>query len=262
MTLTETRGYVTVAHGQLHYRRYPGNVDRPTLVLLHQSPSSSLSYRPLVAALDGAFACVAFDTPGFGMSDPLPTGAPLQPYGNAIREGIEGLGLGRCHLFGHHTGAGIAIQLAHDHPEAVVKLCLSGPPLLPEASRQRIMAASQPMVLAADGSHLTTVWDRHLFYVGDGPLDLVHQETVQNLMAARPHEAYAAMLATDFIDLLGRVTIETLVTAGEGDTLIDGVAQAHAALPNSTMQVVPDAGLHLLEDAPGALSAMLIEFYG
>ena len=64
------RAYAEVAGIQLHYR-YAGAREFPALLLLHQSPSSSAMYAPLMAQLADRFFLVAPDTPGFGGSDPL-----------------------------------------------------------------------------------------------------------------------------------------------------------------------------------------------
>lgn len=219
-----------------------------------------MSFDALATALDGAFECVAFDSPGFGMSDPVPSGSTFAAYGDAIFEAIAGLSLGRCHVFGHHTGAGVAIQLAHDHPESVDRLCLSGPPLLADPVRNRLGAAARPVVVEADGRHLLALWNRHRFYAPNGPDWLVHRETVQNLLAPHAHETYSVVLTTDFVKMLERIKARTLVTAGAGDTLIDGISRAHAALADSEMAVIEGAGIHLLDDAPDALAALLVKF--
>jgi pimeloyl-ACP methyl ester carboxylesterase len=44
------RAYTTCRYGQMHYRE-AGPADGPVLVLLHQNPSSSWEYEPLIAAL-------------------------------------------------------------------------------------------------------------------------------------------------------------------------------------------------------------------
>ena len=66
------RGYLELPWGQVHYRR-AGDPSAPPLVLLHQSPLSSATFEPALAALAarGVYA-VAVDTPGFGMSDAAP----------------------------------------------------------------------------------------------------------------------------------------------------------------------------------------------
>ncbi|MFT6957791.1 MAG: haloalkane dehalogenase, partial [Halieaceae bacterium] len=64
------RGYVTVSGLRMHYRS-AGALSSPTLLCLHQSPSSSAMYEPLMRLLADEYHLLAPDTPGFGDSDAL-----------------------------------------------------------------------------------------------------------------------------------------------------------------------------------------------
>ena len=67
------RAYIDLPSGQLHYREIG---EGEPLLLLHQTPSSSLQWEaayPLLAA--AGMRVIAPDTPGYGMSDP-PAGTP------------------------------------------------------------------------------------------------------------------------------------------------------------------------------------------
>ena len=63
------RGYVVAAGRLVHYRRAGSG---PPVVLLHDSPRSSVLHLPLLRTLSDAFTVYALDTPGYGLSDPLP----------------------------------------------------------------------------------------------------------------------------------------------------------------------------------------------
>src|SRR5690606_14891693 len=67
-----TRHFAYTQDGRrIHYRRAGSG---PPLVLLHASPSSSRVQIPLLRAWADDFTVIALDTPGFGLSDPLPGG--------------------------------------------------------------------------------------------------------------------------------------------------------------------------------------------
>ena len=71
------RHYLDYALGQLHYRRAEpaaGLPRRRPVVCLHQTPTSSLEFEPLMRELAGDRVVVALDTPGYGGSD-----GPSQP---------------------------------------------------------------------------------------------------------------------------------------------------------------------------------------
>ena len=85
------RNYVTLETGCLHYRE-AGDRALPTVLLLHQSPSSSVMYEPLMRALLNEFHLLAPDTPGFGGSDSLPGNigeTTIADYANAIHDLAE-----------------------------------------------------------------------------------------------------------------------------------------------------------------------------
>ncbi len=77
------RHYVTVGRRQQHYRRCGSG---PAVVLLHESPRSSVALLPLIELGDG-LTIFALDTPGYGGSDPpltrpeiatMPTRSPIR----------------------------------------------------------------------------------------------------------------------------------------------------------------------------------------
>lgn len=67
------RRYAHINGRAVHYRRAGSG---PPIVLVHASPQSSLSLTPLIKFLAPRFTVFAFDTPGFGFSDPLPKKNP------------------------------------------------------------------------------------------------------------------------------------------------------------------------------------------
>lgn len=200
-------------------------------------------YEPLFAELGDAFWCFAPDTPGFGGTPAPPETATVKYYADALHEALKAVGIERCWMFGHHTGASIAVQMLEDHPELALKLVLSGPPFLsPEQQEERI-AAVQPPVLAKDGSHLSEVWERTLAKEPDMPLALAHREAVLNLHAGeRWHEAYLAVFSHDLAGQLPQVLCPMLLIAGEWDKLLPCLDAAIEAVPAARRIVVPGVG--------------------
>ena len=140
------RGYVDGRYGQIHYRHaaVPGASRRP-LVLLHQTPASSFEYEPLIAAMATDRHVVAFDTPGYGMSDAPPAALSMTAYAECLVDAAAHLNLTcdtGCDVFGVHTGALLAIEFALAAPVAVRHVVCSGIPLRSAAERaDRLQAA-------------------------------------------------------------------------------------------------------------------------
>ena len=83
MTVTRAgrvrRGYLDFDDGQLHYREArpaAGAPPRTPIVCLHQTPTSSLEFEPLMREFATDRVVVALDTPGYGGSD-----GPGEPRG-------------------------------------------------------------------------------------------------------------------------------------------------------------------------------------
>lgn len=128
------RGYVDGRHGQMHFRHAaaPGVVLRRPLVLLHQTPASSLEYEPLIALMATDRHVVAFDTPGYGLSDAPPAPLSMAGYAACFVEAAEALalmGAQGCDVFGVHTGTLLAIEFALAAPAAVRHIVCSGIPM-------------------------------------------------------------------------------------------------------------------------------------
>lgn len=108
------KGFVTVPHGQVHFR-YGGR--GPVVVMLHDSPRSSVLHAPNIEWLGEHCTVIALDTPGYGNSTPLPQPQPEIPdFAAALAATLTAMGIDRCALYGFHTGSKIALQFAVDHP--------------------------------------------------------------------------------------------------------------------------------------------------
>lgn len=256
------KGYVSTADGQIHYRmagrREPG---RPALVLLHQTASSSAMYSRLLELLEGAFFCFAPDTPGFGGTDALPEVGSIGGYARALLGAIDRMELDRFFLFGHHSGASIATEIAATHPERVTRLVLGGPPLLTRAQLESLVPTVCPVEIDPDGAHLMAVWRRIRVKDPAAPLDLAHREAVLNLLAGvRYPEAYKAVFAHDLASRLAAVECPTLVFAGPDDTIRASLEPAHALLRRGSIRVLPRGSTYICDREPELVAEMLRDF--
>jgi pimeloyl-ACP methyl ester carboxylesterase len=132
-----TRAYARCRHGQMHYRAAgPLDSAKPVVVLLHQNPSSSFEYEPLIAALASDRRVIALDTPGYGMSDAPPAPPGMAGYAAAFADALDDLGIaGPIDLYGFHTGALLVAELAILRPDLVRKLAMTGIPMYPAEAR-------------------------------------------------------------------------------------------------------------------------------
>jgi pimeloyl-ACP methyl ester carboxylesterase len=103
--------------------------DGPPLVLVHGSGMSASTWAPLMPYL-GAYRLIAFDLPGFGLSDTFDYGTrPLRANAVAqLSSLLDALGLERAPIVGTSLGGMGAFCLARDAPHRVIALASLGVP--------------------------------------------------------------------------------------------------------------------------------------
>jgi pimeloyl-ACP methyl ester carboxylesterase len=256
------KGYVDTPHGQIHFRQLKhAQAGGVPLVLLHQTASSGMMFEPLMTLLSDSFDTIAPDTPGFGASFSPPNLFTVHYLSDSLHAALASLGVESCYLFGHHTGSAIAVQMAHDHPNFVKKMVLSGPPLLNEAQVNGLKASLKPFAIAEDGSHLTQVWERIRKRDSALPLETVHREVLLTQSAREAAQgAYQAVFEQPFAEQLSALEIPILVMAGEKDTLLASLEPAYAVLKNGTMKAIPNEGPYICDQNPQVVADVIQNF--
>jgi pimeloyl-ACP methyl ester carboxylesterase len=255
------RGYAMTSFGQVHYR-YAGTAGKPVLVLLHQTPSTSAMYEALILELADDYRLFAPDLPGMGLSDPVAGDMTVRALADAMVEVLDELGVEDCLLFGHHTGASVAAELAARRPERVSALALSGPPLLDEPLKARLPSLAAPIPVREDGAHFTEMWQRTRGKDTKAPLAIVQRETLSGIELGRGYpDAYCAVAAHDMQRALSALTCPVLVFAGTGDLLHGRLDAALALLARGTKREIPNARTYVCETHCLEVATMLREFY-
>ena len=255
------RGYVTVSFGQMHYR-YAGRRGAPVMVLLHQTPSTSEMYEPLMRQLAGDYRLIAPDSPGMGQSDAMPGALTIANLADGVAEFLDELGVDRCYVFGHHTGASVAVQLAVASPSQVQALALSGPPLLDDELRDKLRAASATIEVKSDGSHFADMWHRISAKDPSAPLDIIARETINGIrLADRYADAYAAVIDHDFESLLAQLRCPVLAFAGSDDVLYRQLDAVCEKLANVRRDVIDGERTFACETSAEKVAGLLRRFF-
>lgn len=253
------KGYIETNYGLIHYRA-AGNIENPHVLLLHQTASSSAMYEAIMSLLADKFYLFAPDTPCFGASDFPEETASMKLYADSLRAAAEKSGLQNPFIFGHHTGASIAVQMEFDKPLAR-KIILSGAPYLTDEQKDNFKKGVQPIVIKKDGSHLLKLWERLRAKDETADLQLTHREFLLNLYAGeRYHEAYFAVFNHDFEMQLAEINCPILVMAGDEDTLRDSLEPAFKALKNGEMRRLK-GNTYICDQSPEAVSQIIKEFF-
>ncbi len=252
---------------QAHYRRGGAG---PVVLLLHQSPQSSREMEPLILAWGQSCTVIAPDSPGYGLSQPLQragqpvAGATIDEFAAATLEFATALGLQRFGIYGFHTGASIAVALAHRYPSRVTAVAANGLVLLTADERAAILRDYLPAFVPQwDGSHLAWLWARMreqtIFFpwhdrraatrlTFDVPPPERLQEGLQEFLAAGAgyHVAYEAAFSDRAESRLPTLSVPLLITATARDPLSGHLGRIGAR--SATVQVEPSA------DSSAALS--------
>ncbi|MEM1019544.1 MAG: alpha/beta fold hydrolase [Pseudomonadota bacterium] len=230
-----TRKIIMVGSRHVHIR-FCG--EGPPVLLLHQSPRTSEELTALMQAWGAHFCCIVPDHPGYGLSDPLPSAAPnIDDFADATAALLDALGIEQLPIYGHHTGAKIALSLAVRHPQRIASLVLNGLLINTQADRDDLAENYlPPFEPSQDARHLVQLWwrmrEQTLFFpwynrktgarmvFGVRPAAEI-QPSVLDFLAAednyrRGYGAALAMVAKDYVDQLN---VNALITAVKSDPL-------------------------------------------
>lgn len=250
------RSYIDLPHGQVHVRIHT-NTGKPWAVLLHQSPSSSTMFEALIGALSTDFQVIAPDMPGFGNSDPLDGPVSVTTLATVTAVVLDHFDVSRALVFGHHTGAALAAELAATRPDICAALALCGPPLLSEAQRAALPAMAPVEEPTPDGGHLARMWAKLRAKETTAPPALSTRELTLAFQARATRNTYAAVAAHDFAGALSKITCPILMFAGERDSLVDCLAAAAEAAPHASVVRLDDAGGYVCDLKPDLVAGLL-----
>ena len=116
-------------NGTSIFARFGGNVDGPTLLLLHGFPETHVMWHRVVQVLQAQYFVVLSDLRGYGDSS-KETGLPdhsnysKRTMAEDVIGVLDALGRGTFYLCGHDRGGRVAYRLALDHGARVDKLCV------------------------------------------------------------------------------------------------------------------------------------------
>ncbi|MBM3504764.1 MAG: hypothetical protein FJX65_12920 [Alphaproteobacteria bacterium] len=138
------RRFASIDIGQVHYwtagEEHRGSA-KPPLVLLHASPFSGRSLNALTEPMGQSRWAIAPDHLGQGDScAPTLAEPPVEYFSDKMIAFFDALGIAAADLYGTHTGAHVAIDIAIRHPKRVRRLILDGVGLPNETLKNEYVA--------------------------------------------------------------------------------------------------------------------------
>src|SRR6478752_1568049 len=100
-----------------------GKPGAPVLLLLHGVGANSMHWRYQFAGLSDAFHVVAWNAPGYILSDAFKTEWPTcRDYADALADFLGAVKLGRVNIVGNSFGTRVAQCFAIHYPDRVIRL--------------------------------------------------------------------------------------------------------------------------------------------
>jgi pimeloyl-ACP methyl ester carboxylesterase len=225
-----------------------------------------MEYEPLLREMCRDRRVIAFDTPGYGMSDRPPQPLTASAYAAAFADAIDVLQLQTpVDVFGFHTGALLALELGLARPEAVARLALCGIPMRSAEERAaRLQAVRAMPPPSADGIHsLATSQKLWQFVVTERSAGVPLERAIdifaeKNRTLHRGWWAYEGVWSYDY-SKLAQVTQPTVVMQPD-DSLLESSRSAAALIPHAKFIALPDLERDVLELAVPLIATELRRF--
>jgi pimeloyl-ACP methyl ester carboxylesterase len=254
------RAFVRIAEGLVHYRHCGGGRPLP-LYMIHASPMSAIAFEPMMGALGVSRRVIAPDTLGYGDSaPPAPETPDIAYFADSVARILDALNLGRIDVYGSHTGAHIACELALRHPGRARRIVFDGIGMFSAEDKAEFLEKYAPPLHAEpDGSHFAAAWtwsrDGMLFFpnfrrtptaardAAVPPAAALHLMTLELLKALGTyHKGYHAAFRHPDRARLPLIEQPVFCMASEDDILKDRVPIAASLLKHGTSALLPSEG--------------------
>ncbi|PRX48634.1 pimeloyl-ACP methyl ester carboxylesterase [Prauserella shujinwangii] len=250
---------------------YDDEGEGDVLVLVHGHPFDRSMWRPQAEHLGGAgFRVIAPDLRGYGESTVVPGTTPLETFARDITALLDHLGVDRFLLGGLSMGGQIVLELHRlfaGRIRALVLADTSAPAETAEGKVARRVLADRLLREGMD-PYAAEVLPKMVAPHNIRALPAVADHVLGMMRATSPEGAAAALRGRaerpDYVAMLGRVTVPTLVVVGTEDefTPVEVAEFTHRHVPGSRLAVIEGAA-HLPNlERPAEFNRVLGEFLG
>jgi pimeloyl-ACP methyl ester carboxylesterase len=247
-----------------------GRTGAPAIVLLHGVGANSMHWRYQLAGLSDSFRVVAWNAPGYILSDAFKTEWPTcQDYSDALADFLATVKLDRVNIVGNSFGSRVAQCFAIHQPSRVIKLAMTGtgigPKGMSEEEKAKIVATREGQIAKGGygfGARVNALLGKN---ASEQTIDLVRDVVRATNPRGFMHGVKLGMVdGYDPETVAAKVTAPVLMISGSEDRVnpIDKNAAILAkAMPKARLEIIEGIG-HLPEvEAPDKINAMLRAFF-
>lgn len=254
----------------------------PVIFLMHGFGANTFSYREVTKPLSELGDVIAYDRPGFGLTERPTSWEGENPYGSIgqdliLDELIETFASGRdVILVGHSAGGTLAAQYVVDNKDAIKGLILISPAILSTGGTPSwlnwIFSIPQldhlgPLLVSSIASSGMDLLDES-WYNKDLITEEVKAGYREPLSVIGWEEGFwefnRAPRSFDVKDRLDEITIPTLLITGDTDTVVatkDTEALA-TLIKGSELVVIPQSGHLPQEETPDQTMEAILAIWG
>jgi len=248
-----------------------GDADAPALVLLHGVGANSMHWRYQFAELSVRYHVVAWNAPGYMLSDGFKTDNPdCKSFADALNDFLGAIKLDRINLVGNSLGSRIAQCFAIHYPGRIIKLAMTGTAVGPhgmsEEQKSKIIATREGQI--HNGGYAFGARVNALVAAGASPQTI---ELVRNVVRATNPRGFMHGVKLGMADgyspkeAAPKLNFPVLMISGREDR-VDPIDESAAILigllQQGKLEILDGVG-HLPEvELPNAVNKMLQDFFG
>jgi len=247
-----------------------GRTGSPVIVLLHGVGANSMHWRYQLAGLSDSFRVIAWNAPGYILSDAFKTEWPTcQDYSDALADFLAAMKLDRVNIVGNSFGSRVAQCFAIHQPSRVIKLAMTGtgigPKGMSEDEKAKIITTREGQIAKGGygfGARVNALLGKN---ASEQTINLVRDVVRATSPRGFMHGVKLGMAnGYDPETVAAKVTAPVLMISGSEDRVnpIDRNAAILAkAMPKARLEIIEGVG-HLPEvEAPDKVNAMLRAFF-
>jgi pimeloyl-ACP methyl ester carboxylesterase len=251
----------------------------PVFVLLHGFAASLYSWQPVMESLSQLGTVIAYDRPGFGLSEHPISWQGENPYSSEVQIELvfallDHFGIEKAILVGNSAGGTVAMQAALAHPDRVSALILVDPAVYSGGGApgwvQPVLATPQMRRLGPLVTRQILRRGRELIKLAWHNPERLQPEMVENYL--KPFkvqnwdkafwEFTLASRPTDLARHLSELSMPTLVITGDDDRIVPTKESLRLVneLPNANLALIEEAGHVPHEEQPEKFMEAVAEF--